>query len=131
MPLEHGLDALAGDPLHIAVPTHLELDVEIVGERGAHEVAARELQRRDRLGVAVPPLPVAELRAVDLDEHGVDRPVARQLTGGARRLHVARDDDGEGDDEPEEDQAPIHTTDCTPESGCTGSAGARTPSARE
>ena len=61
-----------------------------------------------------PPLPVAELRAVDLHEHGVDGPVAGALRGGARRLHVAHDDHRERDDEPEEDQAPIHATDCTP-----------------
>ena len=57
---------------------------------------------------------VAELRAVDLHEHGVDGPVAGALRGGARRLHVAHDDHRERDDEPEEDQAPIHATDCTP-----------------
>ena len=112
--LEHGVDPLAGDVLDVAVPARLEPDVEVVGERRAHEVAARELQRRDRLGVPVAPPAVAELRAVDLHEHGVDGPVAGALRGGARRLHVAHDDHRERDDEPEEDQAPIHATDCTP-----------------
>jgi hypothetical protein len=113
--LEREVDLLAGDAHGIGVAARVEVDVEVVAQREAHEVAAGEQERRDRLGIAPPPLAIAELRAVDLDQHGVSGALARQHRRGAGRLQIARRDERDHDDQPEQDQPPIHATDFTPD----------------
>ena len=114
--LEHGIRAVRAHAhlVPAAVVLRAEADVEVVAEREPHEPAARELQRRDRVGVAVAAPEVALLRVVDVDERGVERALAGALgrvgAGRANGIQVPRRSPGENHDEAEEDQASVHGT---------------------
>ena len=116
-PLEPDVDPLARDALAVDLPVRarVQVDVEVVAERRAHEPAAGEEQRRDRVGKRMPARQPAQLGAVDLDEHGVGGALARQHRGGPGGLQVARRHERDRDDQPEQDQPPIHATDSTPD----------------
>ena len=81
-------------------------------------MAARELERWDRVGVLTPAIQVAELCAVDLDEHRIDRTLAgaiRQFHAGRpHRLEIPGRGPGDHHDEAEEDKAPVHSNQSIP-----------------